>query len=198
MLGAAHPPKEPKKKAARKVKSSSTSTSTSSRTSGSRPRKTTTSTPTPATSSSVPPSKAKAVTPSAKAKRAGTSPKKKRETRSSTPVSTPERHEPTIPLDHMLRNNGLNPIALPKGFKGRKVVYVGHKVPTTDKILYKGETFVIQSAVWFKDYKNESLVRFQIFHTKMKFGLSILPEDLRIGKKNLGSLAKAMLKHAGR
>ncbi len=98
----------------------------------------------------------------------------------------------------MLYNSGLNPIALPKGFKGRKVIYAGHKTSTTSKVLYAGETFTIRSAVWFQDYKKDVKVRFQIWHPKMQFGLSILPEDLKIGKKNLSALATAMLKHAGR
>jgi hypothetical protein len=66
------------------------------------------------------------------------------------------------------------------------------------KLFYAGETFVIVGAVWCQDYKKETKVRFQIWHSKMKFGLSILPEDLKIGKKNLSALATAMLKHAGR
>ncbi len=91
-----------------------------------------------------------------------------------------------------------NPIALPKGFEGRSVIYSGHRVPATRKTLYKGETFVIQGAQWFKDYKNVSKVHFQIFHPKMKFGLNARPQDVMIGKKNLTALAAAMLKHAGR
>jgi len=132
-----------------------------------------------------------------KAKRRGAS--KKRETPSSAPASPPEaQHQPIVPLEQMRYNNGLNPIALPRGFKGRSVVYSGYQVPTTKTVLYKGETFVIKGAVWFLDFKQNSKVRFQIFHSKMKFGLSILPEDLRIGKKDLTKLAAAMLKHAGR
>ena len=194
MLGGAHPPKEAKpKKATKKAKPSTTS---SSRAKAKRPRKTTASTPT-SIASSAPSRRAKTISPSVKAKRGGAS-SKKRGTPSSTPASSPEKHQPIIPLSNMQHNTGLNPLALPKGFKRRAVIYAGHKVPTTDKIIYAEEKFVIEGAVWFEDYKQDTKVRFQIFHPKMKFGLSILPEDLKIGEKNLTGLAKAMLKHAGR
>jgi len=187
MLGGSHPAREVKPKKAKK-------TSNSSRTMGSRPRKAAPSSSTTA-KSSAPPRRAK-ISPGVDVKRGGAT--KKRKVPSDPSASLPEKHQPIIPLDNIRHNNGLNPLALPKGFKGRKVVYAGHKVASTDTVLYAGETFVINNAVWFIDYTGVTKVRFQIFHPKMQFGMSILPEDLKIGKKNLISLAKAMLKHAGR
>ena len=90
-------------------------------------------------------------------------------------------------------------IALPKGFKGMVVTFDGMAPREAGgKRLYKGWKFMIESAIWFRDYADRPTVMFKLFQEKHKFRIKCFPANIANAKhRNFRKVAAAMLKNAG-
>lgn len=104
----------------------------------------------------------------------------------------------STPASTVRPRSGSKNLTLPKGYKGKKVIFAGMKPRTTGgRRLYEGQTFMVEGAVTFHDCLDKATVMFEIKSAKDGFQVKAFPYDIRIGKKDFRKVAAAMLKHAG-